>query len=127
MAREGERTIRLTFGGTAAISVVVPGGPRPLLPYPWKNNALLDFEATDRFMGLLTCMLQAHALGWDLSYIPPALPSTASCSTSTLVRVLGGLLGYEVDTVHMYKELGGRELVMRRKVEDGGATSWEAR
>ena len=25
----------------------------------------------------------------------------------------------------MYKELGGRELVMRRKIEDGGATSWE--
>ena len=125
--RDGERTVRLTFDGPAPVSVVVPGGTKGLLPYPWKHRALLDFEATDRFMGLLTCMLQAHALGWDISYIPPALPSTASCSTSTLVRVLGSLLGYEVDTVHMYKELGGRELVMRRKVEDGGATSWEAR
>ena len=25
----------------------------------------------------------------------------------------------------MYKELGGRELLMRRRIEDGGATSWE--
>ena len=25
----------------------------------------------------------------------------------------------------MYKELGGRELLMRRKIEDGGATTWE--
>lgn len=125
--REDERTIRLTFEGPNPISVVVPGGRKPLLLYPWEHSALLDFEATDRFMGLLTSMLQAHVLGWDISYIPPALPSTASCSTSTLVRVLGGLLGYDVDTVHMYKELGGRELVMRRRVEDGGATSWEAR
>lgn len=128
--REGERVVRVSFeesSESTSVSVVAPGGPKPLLPYPWKHEVLLDFTVTKRFTGLLTCMLQAHVLGWDLSYIPPALHSTASCSTSTLVGTFGALLGYEIDTVHMYKELGGRELVMRRKVEDGGATCWEPR
>ncbi|KIJ23960.1 hypothetical protein M422DRAFT_87531, partial [Sphaerobolus stellatus SS14] len=35
------------------------------------------------------------------------------------------ILGYELETIHMYKELGGRELVMRRHISEGGATSWE--
>lgn len=128
--RDTERSVRLSFtsnSGAAPVSVVVPGGPRPLLAFPWKHPETLDFVVTDRFMGLLTNMMQAHSLGWDISYVPPVLPSTASCSTSTMVRTFGALLGYEVDSVHMYKELGGRELVMRRKIEDGGATSWDPR
>lgn len=55
-------------------------------------------------MGLLTCFLQAHALEWDISLIPPALPSTASTSTSTLVKVFGQLLGYDTEVIDMYKE-----------------------
>ena len=128
--REGEHAVRLSFAepsGATSVSVVVPGGPRALLPLPWKSGTPSNVMVTNRFKSLLTCMLQAHALGWDLSYVPPALPSTASCSTSTLIRTFGDLLGYEIDTVHTYKELGGRELVMRRKVEEGGATSWEPR
>jgi von Willebrand factor A domain-containing protein 8 len=128
--RETDRVVRIIFsipGSSTPVAVTVPGGPRPLLHYPWQDPQTLGFLATERFTGLLTCMLQAHALGWDITYVPPVLPSTASCSTTTLVQVFGALLGYEVDSVHMYKELGGRELIMRRKIEDGGATSWEPR
>ena len=50
-----------------------------------------------------------------------------SCSTSSLVRTFARLLGYELDAVHLYKELGGRELVMRRQVEEDGATTWKPR
>ncbi|CAL1709976.1 unnamed protein product [Somion occarium] len=114
-----------TADGRKKVTLEAPAGPRHLLEFPFSDRSHLDFFPTDRFLGLLTCMLQAHALGWDISYVPPALPSTASCSTSTLVQVFGALLGYEVDTVHMYKELGGRELVMRRKVEEDGTTTWE--
>ncbi|KAH8102169.1 AAA domain-containing protein [Cristinia sonorae] len=112
--------------GSESAVLEVPAGPRDLLPFPWRNPKELGFNPTDRFMGTLTCMLQAHALGWDISYVPPAAPSTASCSTTTLVKTFGALLGYEVDTLHMYKELGGRELIMRRKIESDGSTSWEA-
>ncbi|KAF7790654.1 hypothetical protein EIP86_001610 [Pleurotus ostreatoroseus] len=127
--RMNDREVRVTFGqedGARTVQLTVPGGPRPLLEHPWKDTDTLDFKITARFMGVLTSMLQAHALKWDITLVPPVLPSTASCSTSTLVKTFGALLGYEVDSVHLYKELGGRELVMRRKVEDGGSTSWQA-
>jgi hypothetical protein len=46
------------------------------------------------------------------------------------MRVFGEILGYtgsNAEAVHMYKELGGRELFMRRRILDGGATAWEPR
>ena len=126
--RVDDRNARITFDapkGLQPVSVLVPAGPKQLRLFPFSGH--LEFQPTVRFMGLLTCFLQAHALGWDISLIPPALPSTASTSTSTLVKVFGQLLGYDTEVIHMYKELGGRELVMRRKIEDRGATTWEPR
>ncbi|KAF8878073.1 AAA domain-containing protein [Infundibulicybe gibba] len=110
-------------GSPQAVSIDVPAGKRQLRAFPWDGPT--EFHATPRFMGLLTCFLQAHALGWDISLIPPASPSTASTSTSTLVNIFGQILGYEIEGIHMYKELGGREMIMRRRIEDGGATTWE--
>ena len=126
--RENEYHARVFFEGpqsTTPIVISVPAGPLKLRPFPFTGK--LEFHPTRRFMGLLTCFLQAHALGWDISFIPPALPSTASSSTSTLVKVFSQILGYETESVHMYKELGGRELTMRRKIEASGATTWEPR
>lgn len=123
--RLNERLAQVTFEAPSVKPVVasVPVGPRPLRPFPFVGT--LGFNPSPRFLGLLTCFLQAHALGWDISLIPSALPSTASTSSSTLVKVFGEILGYDTEVLHMYKEMGGRELVMRRKVADGGATSWE--
>lgn len=121
-------TARISFEGPAGLPPVVltvPAGPNLFLPFPLHANT--EFHITPRFLGLLTCFFQAHALGWDISFIPSPLPSTASSSTSTLVNVFGWLLGYETEVLHMYKELGGRELIMRRKIEDGGATTWQPR
>ncbi|KAH9924969.1 AAA domain-containing protein [Epithele typhae] len=125
--RVDDRTAHVTFASSfdTQVDVDVPAGPLEYLAYPFANPEFLGFVPSARFMGLLTALLQAHALGWDLSYTPPALASTASCSTSTLVRALAAVLGYELEDVHVYKELGGRELVMRRKILDGGATTWE--
>ncbi|KZT28299.1 hypothetical protein NEOLEDRAFT_1129681 [Neolentinus lepideus HHB14362 ss-1] len=105
------------------VKLQVPCGPKQLQSFSPQGTA--EFLVTKRFTGLLTSFLQVHGLGYDISYIPPVMPSTASCSTSLLVKVFSEILGYESDTAHMYKELGGRELVMRRKIEAGGATSWE--
>ncbi|TFK71122.1 hypothetical protein BDN72DRAFT_838036 [Pluteus cervinus] len=115
-----------TTSGSAtpkAVTCVVTAGPRDLMPYPFRGG--LPFYATHRFVASLTSIVQAHALGWDISLIPPPMPSTSSTSTTTLVTVFADILGYELETLHLYKELGGRELVMRRKIGEGGATSWE--
>ncbi|KAK7042195.1 von Willebrand factor A domain-containing protein 8 [Favolaschia claudopus] len=106
-----------------SVSLTIPAGPAPLHPFPFTGSA--SFTPSLRFVGLLTTLIQAHALGWDVSLVPPAAPATASSSTSTLVRVFGEVLGYTVDNVHLYKELGGRELLMRRRILDGGATAWD--
>ncbi|KAJ3505514.1 hypothetical protein NLJ89_g7376 [Agrocybe chaxingu] len=124
--RSSDATAEITFdapAGLPRVSVTVAAGSRQLRPFPFIGK--LEFNPAPRFLGLLTCFLQAHSLGWDISLIPPALPSTASTSTTTLVKIFGQILGYEAEVLHMYKELGGRELVMRRKIEEGGATTWE--
>lgn len=125
--RIDEKTARITFSSPDGLHVTLnaPAGPNPYRPFPLSDTS--ETFATPRFVGLLASFLQVHALGWDISYVPPALPSTASCSTSSLVKAFGEVLGYERDAVHMYKELGGRELFMRRKIEEGGSTSWEPR
>ena len=108
-----------------SVSAIVQAGPKSLRPFPLTPET--KFNPTARFVGLLTSALQAHALGWDISVLPPAMPSTASSSTSTLIKVFGQVLGYANEVVHLYKEIGGRELVMRRKIQEGGATTWEPR
>jgi von Willebrand factor A domain-containing protein 8 len=126
--RVDAHTARVTFegpGGTPIILLNVPAGPLPFSAFPPSGSNQLIVSS--RFLGALTCFLQSHALGWDISFIPPVLPSTATCSTSLLVKTFADALGYEVETVHLYKELGGREILMRRKIEAGGATSWEPR
>ena len=122
--RVDAKRARITFTsphGAHAI-VQVPAGSRPI-----QSSTMDSKSASPRFKALLSVFLQVHALGWDISYIPPALLSTASCSTSTLITTFASLLGYEVETIHLYKELGGRELVMRRRIENDGSTTWEPR
>lgn len=127
--RSNSNTARITFDAPAGlpnICYVVPSGSRPLVPLPLTDNA--EFKVTERFMGLLTCMLQSHCIGWDISLIPPGAASAASVSTSTLVRTFCQVLGYKTEAIHLYKEIGGRELVMRRNITEARAeTRWEPR
>lgn len=37
------------------------------------------------------------------------------------------VVGNGKEVVHMYKEIGGRELLMRRVIREGGASVWEPR
>jgi von Willebrand factor A domain-containing protein 8 len=108
---------------SASIAVLMRAGPHTLAPFPY-TGADPSFHPSPRFDALLTSLLQAHALGMDLSLLPPVAPS-ASCSSTLLLRALQDTLGYSVRTLHIYKELGGRELLLRRHIKEGGATAWE--
>jgi von Willebrand factor A domain-containing protein 8 len=108
-----------------AVVSKVPAGSRPFHPFPLEKSS--GFLPSGRFLGLLTCILQGHALNMDISIIPSALPSTGSCSTSLLVKTFSEILGYDMESIHLYKDIGGRELVMRRKIESDGGSSWEPR
>ncbi|KZV72548.1 hypothetical protein PENSPDRAFT_674901 [Peniophora sp. CONT] len=126
--RSGDQRVRITFvfgDNERTIVHEVPAGPYPLVPFPPSPTA--SFIPSPRFLGLLSAVLQSHAVSYDFSLLPSPSPGTASSSTSTLQRVLASILGYgATESMHLYKELGGRELLMRRVVGTGGATSWEA-
>ncbi|KAJ7792830.1 hypothetical protein B0H14DRAFT_3561972 [Mycena olivaceomarginata] len=118
-------------GSLPDVSLAIPAGPAPLRPFPFSSSSSSPSAQTSVYSRRHSPPRRAssaHALGWDVSLVPPAAPATASSSTSTLVRVFGEILGYtgsNAEAVHMYKELGGRELFMRRRILDGGATAWE--
>ncbi|SCZ96734.1 BZ3500_MvSof-1268-A1-R1_Chr4-1g06667 [Microbotryum saponariae] len=95
---------------------------------------------TARFVHLLTTLVQLHALGsFDLAVTPPSSSlQSSSSSTNLLIDTFAGLMGYELETLHLYKELSGREIWMRRVVSRGasepsastesgvaGTTTWE--
>lgn len=131
--RVDDITARVLFESTVdqrRVAVLTPAGPKPFVSFPlspdWTGSAD-SVLLTNRFHSSLVCLLQAHSLGWDISMVPPVQPATATCSTSLLVKALSDLLGYETEDVYLYKELGGRELIMRREIEENGATSWMPR
>ncbi|KAK4700971.1 von Willebrand factor A domain-containing protein 8, partial [Phenoliferia sp. Uapishka_3] len=137
--RENERSARLFFtrGGVEDVQVVVGAGPRLFLPYPLNPSTLPNIHLTPRFLHTLTSLFQLHSLrSFDISILPPSsCLQSSSSSTTLIIETFAKLLGYELETIHLVKDLGGgRELWMRRIVETGlgkgglgkkGETGWE--
>ena len=138
IVRASDSTATLTFvrgGGVDLVSVVVGAGPRSFLPYPLTSTSVPGIHLTPRFQHTLAALFQLHSLkDFDISILPPTASLQSSSSSTTLViETFAQLLGYELETVHLVKDLGGgREMWMRRVVETGlgkgltkGVTSWE--
>ncbi|SCV74430.1 BQ2448_8069 [Microbotryum intermedium] len=102
-------------------------GPRPLTKLEEVIKGTQDGRVivTPRFVHLLTTLVQLHALGsFDLAVTPPSSSlQSSSSSTNLLIDTFAGLLGYELETLHLYKELSGREIWMRRVVSRGAPSS----
>jgi von Willebrand factor A domain-containing protein 8 len=122
--RQSAETAKITFTGAQTITHLVSCGSEPLRELYSHDSAVVF---SPRFTSQLVSMLQVHALGWDISLLPPASPSASSSSTTSLVDTFRVVLGYRTETLHLYKEIGGRELIMRRHIKEGGSTSWEPR
>ncbi|BGP10994.1 hypothetical protein JCM10049v2_006888 [Rhodotorula toruloides] len=126
---EGNDQAQLTFARDGCEDVVVPVacGPLPFAPFPPAESD--EVRITSRFTHLLTSLFQLHALStFDISFVPSsASVQSSSASTSLVLQTFSSLLGYELEAIHLYKELGGRELWMRRVVggTSGGVTGWE--
>lgn len=126
---DGKDQAQLTFARDRCenVAVDVACGPLPFAPFPPAESA--DIRITPRFNHLLTSLFQLHALStFDISFVPlSASVQSSSASTSLVLQTFSSLLGYELEAIHLYKELGGRELWMRRVVggTSGGVTGWE--
>lgn len=131
--KEGEDNVAtLTFThvvhGTR-VSVDAPCGAQPLVPLDTLPAHLGDVQLSPRVMAMLSTMLQLHALGRDVCVVPASLAgdavhAQASTSKSVCIGVFGALLGYPVETLWLYKDVSGNELVMRRGTSPDGATVW---
>lgn len=126
-----EATLTFSRGGVEQVELVVSAGPLAFAPYPLTAKDNPQLLLTPRFEHLLTSLFQLHALGtFDLAFLPPSSSlQSSSSSTTLLIEHFASLLGYELETLHLYKELGGREIWMRRVVRgsegEKGVTSWE--
>ena len=85
-------TVRFGRGGVEEVKVEVAAGPKPFAPFP--IVATNSFHVTPRFSHLLTSFFQLHALGLDISVIPPSASlQSSSSSTTTLIETFSSLLG----------------------------------
>lgn len=126
--RTSPSTARLTFRHESAASVTteVPCGPLPLVPLTALEE--MHVSLTPRVRSLLTAMLQLHSIGRDIALVPSSLDNElhtqASSSKSTCIHLFGALLGYPVETIWLWKDISGTELLMRRATTPDGATVW---
>lgn len=142
--RLSKNTAQLTFEQIhtlARVKVNVPCGPLDFAPLPIAKigeeqaEFVDDVLVTPRISSILTNMLQLHALGRDICLLPSAMASSsdasamqviqASSSTSTSIELFASVLGYAVESIWLYKDIGGTELIMRRGTKPDGSTTWE--
>lgn len=116
-----------------------PGGTLPLVPVPALGETTKDgIIMTPRMIAQLTVMLQLHAVGRDICLLPSSLAgrhspgvsrkgisAQASSSTSTSIGIFAAILGFPLETLHLFKDISGQELLMRRATAQDGSTTWE--
>ncbi|KAJ3111696.1 hypothetical protein HDU96_005449 [Phlyctochytrium bullatum] len=69
---------------------------------------------------IISSMMQAHAVGQDICLVGPA----ASGKTFAIQR-FADILGYEVETVHLYRDMTARDLLQRRGTKLDGSSYWQ--
>ncbi len=142
---------KITFahvaGDAPAISIEAPCGALDLAPVPRLGDTKFmgqQLIVTPRVLSIYSRLLQLHALGRDICLVPaskaPAAdksgaastadPSAAaahqpSSSTTTCISLMAATLGYAFESVWLWKDLGGGELLMRRATAKDGSTTWE--
>jgi hypothetical protein len=119
-SKPGQALVTFARVGSLPVVVSVAAGTFPFAPFS------VDAPLSPRFRHSLTSLFQLHALSsFDVSFSPSTTTHSSSSSTSLIISTFAQLLGYDLHAVHLYKELGGRELVARRIVGNDGATGFE--
>ncbi|BGP19567.1 hypothetical protein JCM10213_000167 [Rhodosporidiobolus nylandii] len=123
--RAAEHEAELTFSrsGSSPAVVLCAAGSFPFATFPPSSSD--ERHITPRVLSLLTSLFQLHALGaYDIAFVPSSSAAHgASSSTSLVLGAFAQALGYELSPVHLYKELSGRELWMRRVVGSSPSSS----
>ncbi len=117
------------------VKLRAPGGHLPLRSVPQLGETTPEgILISPRMLSQLTLMLQLHCMGRDVCLLPSALASKlnsniqtqSSSSTTTSINLFAACLGYQLESLHLFKDISGQELLMRRATTPDGGTTWEA-
>ncbi|TPX58575.1 hypothetical protein PhCBS80983_g03058 [Powellomyces hirtus] len=78
------------------------------------------FVLTQRIQDIVSRMAQAHALGVDMVLVGPK-----GSGKSTAAGRFAALFGYEVETVHLFRDMSARDVLQRRETRHDGSTHWQ--
>ncbi|KAI9009541.1 AAA domain-containing protein [Gaertneriomyces semiglobifer] len=108
--------------GSTTVTLPTPVGPKKLMPIESTDTGASGhrFVNTPRYRDLVTRIAQAHAMGDDICLVG----GKGTGKTSSIMRFVG-LFGYNVETVHMYRDMTARDLLQRRGTRQDGSTFWE--
>ncbi|KAJ3102237.1 hypothetical protein HDU97_000673 [Phlyctochytrium planicorne] len=106
-------------GPNGTVTVRAPKGPNPLSLDP-PVTMHHPYVSTPKQTRLLTAMLQAHSMQKDI-----ALTGPPASGKSLAIHRFARMLGYEVDTVHLYRDMTARDLLQRRGTRADGSTYWQ--
>ncbi|EST08393.1 ATPase, dynein-related, AAA domain protein [Kalmanozyma brasiliensis GHG001] len=149
--RVSPTSAQITFvhvaGSSPSVTIEVPCGALELAPVPRLGDTTFmgqELIVTPRVLSIYSRLLQLHALGRDICLVPankaaspdkPGAASTSdplaaaahqpSSSTTTCIGLMAATLGYAYESVWLWKDLGGGELLMRRATAKDGSTTWE--
>ncbi|RKO85785.1 AAA domain-containing protein, partial [Blyttiomyces helicus] len=104
----------LTADASGLRLLTVPAGPHPPLPVD-----PFTYVQTDYHSSLLVTLTILHSVG-DICVI-----GEKGSGKSALLRVWTRGLGYNVETIPMYKDMSSRDLLQRRSTTSTGDTVWE--
>ena len=119
------------------VKLKAPGGELTLRALPRLGEVTPEgIVISPRMLAQLSTMLQLHCMGRDVCLLPSALASKntggeipqtqSSSSTSTSISLFAACLGYPLESLHLFKDISGQELIMRRSTTSDGSTTWEA-
>ena len=146
--RASPSTAKITFAHVAGdapnVTIEAPCGGLDLAPVPRLGDTTFlgqELIVTPRVLSIYSRLVQLHALGRDICLVPaneattPDKPGAASTlaaaahqpssSTTTCIGLMAATLGYAFESVWLWKDLGGGELLMRRSTAKDGSTTWE--
>ncbi|EGF99746.1 Hypothetical protein MELLADRAFT_94123 [Melampsora larici-populina 98AG31] len=110
------------------VQCLVKCGSSPLIPIieVKSNLSTSGVVISSRFDHLFNLMAQIHTINLDFTLLPRPTEQ-ASSSTSFLIQTFSQVFGYgpkPEESIHLYREMTGKELVMRRTVDESNQTGW---
>ncbi|KAJ3169542.1 hypothetical protein HDU88_000733 [Geranomyces variabilis] len=115
-----EKVVFQAASSTVELPIIFGTAPRRALSSTSIGDYGGAFVRTPRLQDIVTRMAQAHTLGSDM-----VLVGAKGSGKSTAAARFAALFGYEVETVHLFRDMSARDVLQRRETRHDGSTHWQ--